>query len=813
MSGYKFFDTLKNKILNKGSESSNSNHMDNNWENRGIMNHSEINSEASNLRYASLVNKKENLFEKQFAKINETIQDLKLSLTIPKDFEVGFIGKSQVGKSTLINSLLADDHYPRILPSGGIGPLTAISISIKYGEQRRLIVEYHQPTKLSHLIKETKELFSKVSMSHDEKLELDKRVSELNSLITGKQNTNKDINQTINALEIIINNPFGLSDDKIHFLNDIEKKNAKKVHFALNLLSGIFDIKEVSLEFPDKDFHDAIKDHSAGCLSPLVKKMTLEWPKDFLKSGVVLTDLPGVGVVGDRFPEVTRQWMQNKSRSVVFVTDNSGIDEPSARVLKESGFIQRILLEKNDPTLDPIELIIAVTQMDRLLNDKQIDKEEQAEELFEDLCNQMSENINNQLRKFIADVVEDEFREDVKLKKQEYLTDLLNRVKIIPLSANEFINLTTKNKRAQFKNIQSTNVPALINSVETKAVEFKQNMEIKVNRRTLWIQDYARIQKDAAISEIKNLEMQIDDSDLFGKYEREFKSSIKGMETRSLQFLKSTSDGIVYSLNQIIEQIRNEAISRVNLFCDNDLRNSNWNTLKAALVRGGTFQGARKIDIQESTANLILEAVAVRLTPVIFDQILSEVNQVKHIFESIISEAINWLVNADIPQAKKAHFITRLANYKSSNQFLYEGIQSEINMIKERIRILITNDISVLVSGSCELFIRSEESSGNGVKSRMIDAVKRMMKSTIDEACNKIESFSLGELRNGELHNQLGSLISQSSNEILTLERELDLESRKKETELREQIIRDVKPYIEKFEAIEHQIKEIIKAA
>ena len=46
-----------------------------------------------------------------------------------------------VGKSTLINALVAGQEH--ILPSGGIGPLTALALEVRYGDVPTFEAEYH----------------------------------------------------------------------------------------------------------------------------------------------------------------------------------------------------------------------------------------------------------------------------------------------------------------------------------------------------------------------------------------------------------------------------------------------------------------------------------------------------------------------------------------------------------------------------------------------------------------------------------------------------------------------------------------------
>ena len=60
---------------------------------------------------------------------------------IPKDFSACVLGNSGVGKSTLINSIV--DGTTTVLPSGGIGPLTAQALTVKHSHEPKFEVEYH----------------------------------------------------------------------------------------------------------------------------------------------------------------------------------------------------------------------------------------------------------------------------------------------------------------------------------------------------------------------------------------------------------------------------------------------------------------------------------------------------------------------------------------------------------------------------------------------------------------------------------------------------------------------------------------------
>ena len=145
-------------------------------------------------------------------------------------------------------------------------------------------------------------------------------------------------------------------------------------------------------------FLTAIRNHASGFLAPLIKDLTLYWNCDFLKTGLELVDLPGIGIAGDVYRDVTRRWIRENAEAVVLVVDRAGITETAADLLYKSEFLNRLVYSADDPKGNPV-LMVGVVKIDDVASERyDQDNSKKRREHFADVCTDMDHFIRGHIR-------------------------------------------------------------------------------------------------------------------------------------------------------------------------------------------------------------------------------------------------------------------------------------------------------------------------------------------------------------------------------------------------------------------------------
>jgi len=259
---------------------------------------------------------------------------------------VVLLGRAGVGKSTLLNALVADGPGP--LPQGGVGPMTALTIRVRFAEQPYLRARYRP---LEHLESLARELDSGNPGTAS--------VQRARHLIEGSPYGHAAISGLRSGLRALLGPAPPSPDGACH------GGQAAPRDVISDLRAGI-TTRRFPLDGNRAAFQMLVEAHTAGRISPLVSEIEVGWNSPFLREGLWLVDAPGTGVANDHFVEATREQLRTV-RSALLVVDRSGLDDATAALMRESGFTQRLFAGQFGDRHS--RLVIAISNLDQPVSD------------------------------------------------------------------------------------------------------------------------------------------------------------------------------------------------------------------------------------------------------------------------------------------------------------------------------------------------------------------------------------------------------------------------------------------------------------
>ena len=265
-------------------------------------------------------------FDRDLARLDKQVNGL------CKPLAACFVGGSGVGKSTLINSLVGREK--RIVPSGGVGPLTAQALKIEFGNEPYLLAIYHAPHTLWKLIFALESIFGRELGGQSDKEPTDLAdgldndalfdIQDLQS--TDDSEKKKKADQYLKQAQLLVTDQQEGVVDKPYLIDTLREAIGKARRWGttarpedserLAHLKQVFETDELRSESVfekhghDEAFDKEIMSHASGFLAPAIKSLSVSWNSDLLRKGLEIVDLPGVGIAGDLHRTVTDAWMR-----------------------------------------------------------------------------------------------------------------------------------------------------------------------------------------------------------------------------------------------------------------------------------------------------------------------------------------------------------------------------------------------------------------------------------------------------------------------------------------------------------------------
>src|ERR1051326_2508811 len=221
-----------------------------------------------------------------------------------------FLGPSGIGKSTLINAIIGGSES--VVPSGGVGPLTAQALIVKNQAPKRIEVEYHSATHVWRTVFALEQMFrdSLGSKAIDESIDIETTELEEDELpevgesfdefdddstdssrnerreqflrtarlmVAGSQDGERDLKYLLDSLRDVAGHKRAWATQPNPI--DHERMEGLRRAIATSRTKSVFTLHSGSNE---GEFRKNLVDHATGYLAPLIKNLTVNWPSTHL---------------------------------------------------------------------------------------------------------------------------------------------------------------------------------------------------------------------------------------------------------------------------------------------------------------------------------------------------------------------------------------------------------------------------------------------------------------------------------------------------------------------------------------------------
>jgi hypothetical protein len=721
---------------------------------------------------------------------------LRSALSGRREVRVGFLGESQVGKSSLINALLGRSA----LPTGGVGPLTAQATRLRYASSPSLEVRYHDRRRMNQFMFALRQYLcarGELTATADDEGPVD--IGE-GDIVGAWSNTG--------AIDREPGKAPGRNDTGEHLIRqamlmlDVREDQLERcaIHDAVRSVLGLIPIgSPAAFAFCSERiesirgllgatliatmadggadvFMDSLHLNAAGWRSPLVAELDLALDVDLL-SRVEVVDLPGVGVVGDPAGKVAEEFVQDDAAALVIVARNNGLTEEVVGLLERTGVITRLLFGGDESRITPIHIIFAITRLDDVAQDhwkreRTIAKNKNEpppsrEAVFARLASEMERKTKDQVKQTLDKSPQfEDLSTELRNRREQVVRQLCDSIEVICVSAKDFSNLQDEEDRglAFLKDENATNIPHFRERLAGLAERARGSRRGRITRALESFRNLlgSHLEALAAGSRDVTVAAALDAA----AFREGLAQMVPGFQRRAADQRKNVSAFLSERIPPKLEDLTQQASDRAQKHLVRLRRSgegTHWASLNAALVRNGTYDH-RGIDHPGALTRSFVEVIAGSWEP-------SIVEEVRKVIRSLVDDQVN-LVEEFLAQASElsggddllGQISAQKRVLKEQGKTAVQWTAEQLHELSDDVQKRLTKVVGKPIEKACRNAVAAGENRGAGARGRILDAFQIGGRDAIIDARDSCLEILNDHFR--KLRQSLGRLLRENEDPI-----------------------------------------------